>query len=133
MASTGVPEGVSPYIGKHIEAGSTPSKSPVLALIVPKACSAANRRLLAAHSPTTPRPPRRWRPRFLRNVLAQIPQGSRDVTAGAGDESLILVAAYGDSVEGRAKRSMIGTVDAEGPSVVFVISPPRPGLVGARR
>ena len=32
------------------------------------------------------------------------PGRSRDATTGAGDESLILVAAYGDSVEGRPKR-----------------------------
>jgi hypothetical protein len=32
------------------------------------------------------------------------PGRSRDATTGAGDESLILVAAYSDSVEGRPKR-----------------------------
>jgi hypothetical protein len=42
--------------------------------------------------------------RFLRNVLAQVPRGSRDVTTAAGDESLILVAAYSDSVEAKPKR-----------------------------
>jgi hypothetical protein len=33
------------------------------------------------------------------------PGRSRDATTGAGDESLILVAAYSDWVEGRPKRA----------------------------
>jgi hypothetical protein len=37
-------------------------------------------------------------------IRGSSPGRSRDATTGAGDESLILVAAYSDSVEGRLKR-----------------------------